>query len=96
MADEATIRKEVELAYRNGLHLTPIQMLVKQSNGFKSDVRVLFNGKTANAKSAMDLLLLGATFGSTMTIEATGCDAVLAAEAAAQVLSTEHEVEGPA
>lgn len=96
MADDSTIRKEVELAYRNGLHLTPIQMLVKQSSGFESDIRVLFNGKTANAKSAMDLLLLGATFGSLMTIEATGADADLAAEAAASVLATEHEVEGPA
>lgn len=96
MADDSTIRKEVELAYRNGLHLTPIQMLVKQSSGFESDIRVLFNGKTANAKSAMDLLLLGATFGSLMTIEATGADAALAAEAAARVLATEHEVEGPA
>lgn len=96
MADDNIIRREVELAYRNGLHLTPIQMLVKQSTGFQSDIRVLFNGKTANAKSAMDLLLLGATFGSMMTIEATGADAEQAAEAAVQVLATELEVEGPA
>lgn len=96
MADDNTIRREVELAYRNGLHLTPIQMLVKQSSGFQSDIKVLFDGKTANAKSAMDLLLLGATHGAIMTIEATGADAEQAADAAIQVLATEKEVEGSA
>ena len=96
VADDTTIRKEVELAYRNGLHLTPIHMLVKQSSAFESDVRVLFDGKTANAKSPLDLLLLAATFGSLMTIEAVGSDAEEAATAAVKVLATEVEVEGSA
>ncbi len=96
MTDDSTVRKEVKLAYRNGLHLTPIQMLVRQSTDFQSDIRVLFDGKTANAKSAMDLLLLGATFESIMTIEATGEDAAQAVAAAVQVLETEQEIEGSA
>lgn len=89
MTGDLTIRKDVQLAHVNGLHLTPIQLLVKRATGFQSEVKVLFDGKTANAKSAMDLLLLGATCGSTMTIEATGPDCEEAVEAAIQVLSTE-------
>jgi len=96
MSDDSTIRKEVKLAYRNGLHLTPIQKLVKQSTGVQRDIRVLFVGKSANDKSAMDLLLLGATFGSLLTIEATGSDATEAVDVAVEVLATEQEVEGPA
>ena len=61
-----------------------------------SDIRVGFDGKTANAKSAMDLLLLGATHGTVLTLEASGADAEQALAAAVEVLETEKEVEGSA
>lgn len=96
MEDESSSRREVVLAYRNGLHLTPIQLLVKQSSQFECDIKVCYKGKTANAKSAMDLLLLGATHGAVLMLEASGSDAQQALSAAVQVLETEKEVEGSA
>lgn len=96
MEDGSISRREVALAYRNGLHLTPIQLLVKRSSQFECDLRVCYDGKTANAKSAMDLLLLGATHGAVLTLEASGVDSEKALDAAAEVLQTEKEVEGSA
>ncbi len=81
-------RRTVKLAHRNGLHLTPIQQLVKAVSGYSSAVKLHFDGKSANAGSAMDLMLLGATFGANLELEATGDDAEAALAAAESVLST--------
>ncbi|MEZ6126110.1 MAG: HPr family phosphocarrier protein [Planctomycetaceae bacterium] len=94
MADSATLRRQVRLAIRHGLHLSPIQFLVKAMAGHSAEVTVHFGGKQANARSAMDLMLLGATFGSELLIEATGEDAQAALDAAAELLQTDRTSEG--
>lgn len=86
--DNQITRRTVKLAHRNGLHLTPIQQLVKAVSGYSSAVKVHFDGKSANAGSAMDLMLLGATFGANLELEATGEDAESAIAAAESVLMT--------
>lgn len=86
--DDRVIRRTVKLAHRNGLHLTPIQQLVKAVSGYSSAVKIHFDGKSANASSAMDLMLLGATFGANLDVEATGEDAESALAAAESVLIT--------
>lgn len=75
-----SIRNQVILANPNGLHLSPISALVKTAMKFEAEVKISFNGNTASAKSAMDLMLLGATCGSQLTVEATGSDAAAALE----------------
>lgn len=82
-----SIRDQVILANPNGLHLSPISALVKSVMPFEADVRVSFNGNTANARSAMDLMLLGATCGSQLTVEATGSDAAAAVEVVVGLLA---------
>ncbi len=89
-ADEPT-RCRVTLAHRNGLHLSPITMLVKQASQFTSDIKISFNGKVASAKSALELMLLGATHGAELTIEAEGSDAGAAITAVSHILETEAE-----
>jgi len=53
---------------------------------FTSDVHIHFDGRMASAKSAMELMLLGATFGAVLTVEANGSDADGAVEKVAEIL----------
>lgn len=86
-----TLQRAVKLAHRNGLHIRPIQQLVSAVSAYDADVKIHFGGKVANAKSAMDLLVLGATFGADLTVEASGSDAHSALEKAGEVLGTAAE-----
>lgn len=87
MGAEESIRRQVILAHENGLHLTPITRLVQELTGFSSDVVLTYDGKSASAKSAVELMLLGATEGSELLVEAKGSDAAAAADAAERILT---------
>ncbi len=91
MGADGPTRRQVTLAHRNGLHLPPITLLVKQASQFAADIRISFDGKVASAKSAMELMLLGATHGSELTVEAEGADADPAIYAVSRILETEAE-----
>jgi len=86
-ADEPT-RRRVKLALRNGLHLTPITELVKRALEFESEINICFDGKVANARSAMELMLLGATHGAELTIEGSGKDVDPALNAVSRILES--------
>jgi phosphotransferase system HPr (HPr) family protein len=83
------IRRQVMLAHRNGLHLTPIGAIVKAASAYAADVKINFDGKVANTRSAMDMMLLGATVGSQLTLEAAGADAETALQSIARILETD-------
>lgn len=75
-----------------GLHARPAAMIVERAKSFAADVRVVKGGKTANAKSVMSLLALGAVTGDTVMISATGADSAEAIDFVTEVLtSTEGE-----
>jgi phosphotransferase system HPr (HPr) family protein len=57
-----TVRREVTLKLENGLHLHPISHIVRCAQSFAGSVSLLHNGKRADAKSAFDLMLLGAEY----------------------------------
>ena len=67
----------------SGLHARPASVFVKEANKYKSDIRVLFGPKNANAKSILSVLTLGANQGANITIKAEGEDS----EAALQALT---------
>jgi phosphocarrier protein HPr len=69
-----------------GLHLRPAAKLVNLANAFRSDVRVVCKGNTANAKSILDLVTLGAECGTTLDILAQGPDAEEAVNALAELI----------
>jgi len=73
-----TVRREVTLTLENGLHLHPISHIVRCAQSFAGSVSLLHNGKRADAKSAFDLMLLGAECGAVLTVEASGADAAAA------------------
>jgi phosphocarrier protein HPr len=57
------------------LHARPAGLFVREAASFGADVTVSANGKSANAKSILEVLALGATGGTELAIEASGEDA---------------------
>ena len=68
---------EIQLTINNavGLHARPAALFVQVANKFSSDIAVFLDDTEADAKSILDLLLLGANQGSTITVRAEGSDA---------------------
>jgi phosphocarrier protein len=58
-----------------GLHTRPSTELVKCAVNFKSEVMLRYQKEIANAKSLLGILMLAATRGSKILVEATGEDA---------------------
>lgn len=68
---------EVSLKIKNkvGLHARPASLFVQEANKFNSTIMVTKGDTTANAKSILNVLTLGADQGSVVTIKAEGDDA---------------------
>lgn len=68
--------KKIDIAIDNptGLHARPAKYFVKICKMFKSDIRVLREGKTANAKSLVSMLTLGVKRGYKISIVVEGAD----------------------
>jgi phosphocarrier protein HPr len=90
-----------QIAYRQvaisdvlGLHLRAASRFVKSAQAFQSAVKVCSNGIIADGRSVLDLLSLGAGCGTTLTVEAQGCDAEDAVAVLANLFSAQsHESE---
>ena len=63
-----------------GLHARPASQLVKVASSFESEVKISANGKSANAKSIMNIMALGIKKDQEITIEIVGSDEAQAAE----------------
>lgn len=65
---------DVILQDEAGLHARPAAQFVKLANSFSSTIIVQAGEKTADAKSILKVLQLGARQGATITIRAEGAD----------------------
>lgn len=63
-----------------GLHTRPSTELAKCAGRFKSTIRLRHRQHVADAKSVLSILMLAATHGSSIAIEAEGPDAEEAVE----------------
>ncbi len=73
-----TASREIVVSNKLGLHARPAMQFVDLANQFKSDVTVHKGGEepaTANGKSVMEMIILAATEGTPLKIEADGEDA---------------------
>ena len=57
-----------------GLHARPATIAVSVASKFKSDVTISFDGQEVNMKSILNIISLGATPGSMITIKTDGED----------------------
>ena len=70
-----TVKKQVEVQNRLGLHARPCSKFVKLASTFKCDVWVSKDDETVNGKSIMGLMMLAAGQGSKLLLTAEGVDA---------------------
>ena len=73
-----SVKKELVVANKLGIHARPAAMFVKTANQFDCDVFVEKDGETVNGKSIMGLMMLAAGPGSKIRVQADGEDAAKA------------------
>lgn len=71
----STVTAIVEITNRLGLHARPAMSFVETASGFQSDVWVKGNNQRVDGKSIMQMMMLAATRGTKLEIEANGPDA---------------------
>jgi phosphocarrier protein HPr len=67
--------KELTLINKLGLHARAAAKLVSLTSGFESDITLSRNGKTVNGKSIMGVMMLAASCGTAIEVNASGSDA---------------------
>lgn len=78
LSEQHTSTSDVTVRNPNGLHARPVMRFVDLAGTFQSHIsvrNVSRNGDAVDGKSAMQMMLLEATAGSVLRIEAQGADA---------------------
>jgi phosphocarrier protein HPr len=75
------ISRELTIVNRLGLHARAAAKLVSTATQFASSVRIEREGKAADAKSIMAVMMMGAGKGSIVTLRVEGEDEAAAADA---------------
>ena len=87
MGDTKTYEVTVQIRNELGMHARAATKFVKLASSFPCDITVEKDGKKANGKSIMSVLMLVAQKGSKITIKATGSKAKEASAALEQLIA---------
>jgi phosphocarrier protein HPr len=82
------VTRAVVIVNHEGLHARPADMLARAALKYHSRIEVLCRSERVDAKSTLNLLILGATQGTEIIIEAEGDDAEEAVEALAALVTS--------
>jgi phosphocarrier protein len=74
-------RRELTIINRLGLHARAAAKLVSTATRFSSTIRIARDGKSADAKSIMGVMMLAASRGTVISVEADGDDEAQALDA---------------
>jgi len=78
----------VTISNQQGLHMRPAYMFAETAGQFESTVELVKDDIRADGKSVLSLMTLGATQGSTITLEVNGLDSETALESLANLISS--------
>lgn len=67
-------RSKISVPWEEGLHLRCAANIVNNATHFQSSIRLKANKRIANARSIFSILLLCATMGTVVEVEAAGPD----------------------
>ena len=81
------VRATLVVPLEHGLHARPAAWLAQSIRHLQAEATLTLRGRTANARSAVALLSLGARRGDELLLHATGADAGLVAGALGQALA---------
>ncbi|EXX86925.1 serine kinase [Paenibacillus darwinianus] len=68
------VNHKVTVLNQMGLHTRPVKEIVKTAGGFRSEILIKRETKTANAKSFVSTIALGAARGTELLLTAEGED----------------------
>ena len=80
--------RQLKIVNRQGLHARAAAKLVTLCTRYVSDIVIVVNGKRANARHFIAILLLSASMGAQVSVEASGPDEVEAITAVTRLIST--------
>lgn len=79
--------RRLTIVNRLGLHARAAVKLVSLCTKYVSDIVIVANGRRANARQLIAILLLSASMGARISIEASGPDEAEAVAAVARLIS---------
>ncbi len=71
----ATLAREMNITNQRGLHARASAKFVKCAEGFNADISVSRDGQTVPGTSIMGLMMLAASIGTQIMVEASGPEA---------------------
>ncbi|MBC8259809.1 MAG: HPr family phosphocarrier protein [SAR324 cluster bacterium] len=66
------VSQDITIINRLGLHARAAAQLVRMANQYPCDIKLEKAGQVSNAKSVMEVLMLGATQGTALSISTSG------------------------
>lgn len=88
-----TLKQEVRISNKMGLHARPAMQFVDLANKFSSKITVSKGSQCVNGKSIMEMMLLAAGEGTTLLLTADGTDAQRAVEALKELVDSKFDEE---
>jgi len=89
----STLKKDIVIKNRTGLHARPAALFVQVANKFVSDITIRKDDQEVNGKSIMGILMLAAEKGAKVTLVVDGDDSEAAMEELAGILLNDIEQE---
>lgn len=89
----STLTKELAIINQRGLHARASAKFVKCAEGFDANVMVSRDGQTVPGTSIMGLMMLAASMGTTVTVNASGPQAEAAMAALASLVAAKFDEE---
>jgi phosphocarrier protein len=86
-APEGALMRTLEIVNKKGMHARAAAKFVHTVEQFDAQVRVIGKSETVDGASILDLLMLAAGPGSSITIEASGKEAAAALDALEKLVS---------
>ena len=83
--------RQVKVGNTLGLHARLAAQIVHVASRFTCSVSLAFKGRTANARNILAVMLLAASVGGTILIEASGPDEAEAVEALSSLIGDRSE-----
>lgn len=74
---------------QRGIHARPSALIAREAMKYASEVKIIFEDRTANAKDVLQLIMLELFQGLTVDIIASGPDEKEAAEAVKKLIETQ-------
>ena len=81
------IRKKIQIINKLGLHARASAKLVQTCSKFESQIEIHLDGRTANGKSIMSVMMLAGSQHAWIDVHINGIDEEKALEAITQLLS---------